>query len=83
MFNLKPENMTGDTNKLLFAILTELKKLNETQSLRPIAKDVVVEPKVVKSKTPKKDKPKKDKSKKEVVKNVNTRQTRKLSKVQQ
>jgi hypothetical protein len=78
MFNLKPENMTGDTNKLLFAILTELKKLNETQSLRQIANDVVVEQKVVKPKAPKKDKPKK-----EVVKNVNTRQTRKLSKVQQ
>ena len=78
MFNLKPENMTGDTNKLLFAILAELKKLNETQSLRQIANDVVVETKVVKPKAPKKDKPKK-----EVVKNVNTRQTRKLSKVQQ
>ena len=42
MFNLKPENMNGDTNKLLFAILKELKQLNE--SLHPIAKDTVVQP---------------------------------------
>ena len=79
MFNLKPENMTGDTNKLLFAILTELKQLNEsTQSLRQIANDVVLKPiveqKVEKVKTTKKPK-------KEVTKNVNSRQTRKLSKV--
>jgi len=74
MFNIKPENLVGDTNKLLFAILTELKQLNESvQSLRPIAKDVVVEPeKVV-------EKPKQPK--KGVVKHVNPRQTRKLPKV--
>ena len=81
MHNFKPENLVGDTNKLLFAILTELQKLNETQSLRQIANDVVIEPKVVKPKTPKKDKPKKDKPKKGVTKNVNSRQTGKLSKV--
>ena len=75
MFNLKPENMTGDTNKLLFAILTELKQLNESvQSLRPIAKDVVVEPEKVVEEKPKQPK-------KGVVRNVNSRQTRKLSKV--
>ena len=82
MFNFKPENLVGDTNKLLYSILVELKQLNESvQSLRPIAKDVVVETKVVKPKVAKKDKPKKDKSKKEVAKNVNSRQTRKLPKV--
>ena len=70
MFNIKPDNLVGDTNKLLFLILTELKKLNEVQSLRPIAKDVVVEP-AVKSKKPKK----------EVTKHVSTGQKRKLPKV--
>ena len=81
MFNLKPENLVGDTNKLLFSILTELKQLNESvQSLRPIAKDVVVESKVVKPKIVKSRTLKKDKSKKEVVKNVgsNLEQRRKL-----
>lgn len=54
MFKL--ENLCGDTNKLLFLILAELQKLNESvQSLRPIAMDVVVEPeKVVVPKQPKK-----------------------------
>jgi len=67
--------MTGDTNKLLFAILVELKQLNESvQSLRPIAKDVVVEPEKVVEEKPKQPK-------KGVVKHVNSRQTRKLSKV--
>jgi len=71
MFNLKPENLVGDTNKLLFSILTELKQLNESvQSLRPIAKDVVVESKVVKPKIIKPRTPKKDRNKKEVVRNV-------------
>jgi len=42
MFKL--ENLCGDTNKLLFLILTELKQLNESvQSLHPIAKDTVVQ----------------------------------------
>jgi len=77
MFNIKPENLVGDTNKLLFAILTELKQLNESvQSLRPIAKDVVVEPEKVVEKEEKPKQPKKG-----VVRNVNPRQTRKLSKV--
>jgi len=77
MFNIKPENLVGDTNKLLFAILVELKQLNESvQSLRPIAKDVVVEPEKVVEKTEKPKQPKKG-----VVKHVNSRQTRKLSKV--
>ena len=75
MFNIKPENLVGDTNKLLFAILVELKQLNESvQSLRPIAKDVVVEPEKVVEEKPKQPK-------KGVVRNVNSRQTRKLSKV--
>ena len=40
---MKLENLCGDTNKLLFLILTELKQLNESvQSLHPIAKDTVV-----------------------------------------
>jgi len=44
MFNLKPENLVGDTNKLLFLIVTELQQLNDNvQSLRPIAKDTVVQ----------------------------------------
>ena len=73
MFNLKPENLVGDTNKLLFSILEELQKLNESvQFLRPIAKDTVIELEKVK-------KPKKPK--KEVAKNVNNLgQTRKLPK---
>lgn len=29
MFNFKPENLVGDTNKLLFAIFTELKENND------------------------------------------------------
>jgi len=79
MFNIKPENLVGDTNKLLFAILTELKQLNESvQSLRPIAKDVVVEPEKVVEKAEKPKQPKKG-----VVKHGNKLgQTRKLSKVQ-
>ena len=77
MFNLKPQNLVGDTNKLLFAILTELKQLNEAHSLHPIAKDTEIMPKTVKPKTPKKDKPKKG-----VTNNVGKLgQTRKLSKV--
>jgi len=77
MFNIKPENLVGDTNKLLFAILVELKQLNESvQSLRPVAMDVVVEPEKVVEKAEKPKQPKK-----EVVKHVNSRQTRKLSKV--
>jgi len=77
MFNIKPENLVGDTNKLLFAILVELKQLNESvQSLRPVAMDVVVEPeKVV-------EKAEKQQPKKGVVKHGNKLgQTRKLSKV--
>jgi len=77
MFNLKPENMTGDTNKLLFAILVELKQLNESvQSLHSIAKNTVVEPEKVVEKAEKPKQPKKG-----VVKHVNSRQTRKLPKV--
>jgi len=75
MFKL--ENLCGDTNKLLFLILAELQKLNESvQSLRPIAMDVVVEPEKVVEKAEKPKQPKKG-----VVKHVNPRQTRKLSKV--
>ena len=78
MFNIKPDNLVGDTNKLLYSILAELKQLNESvQSLRPIAKDTVIKPEKVKPKAPKKPK-------KEVVKNVsnvnNLGQTRKLPK---
>ena len=77
MFNIKPENLVGDTNKLLFAILVELKQLNESvQSLRPVAMDVVVEPEKVVEKAEKPKQPKKG-----GVKHVNSRQTRKLSKV--
>lgn len=72
MFNLNPENLCGDTNKLLSDILSELRQLNE--SLRPIAKDTVIQPVVAK--------PKVVKPKKGVTKNVNTRPTRKLPKVQ-
>jgi len=57
MFNFKPENLCGDTNKLLFAILTELKQLNESvQSLHQIANDVVIKlEKVELIKKPKKE----------------------------
>jgi len=74
MFTLKPDNLVGDTNKLLFSILVELKQLNESvQSLRPIANDTVIEPKKV-------TKPKKPK--KEVVKRgSNLGQVRKLPKI--
>ena len=79
MFKL--ENLCGDTNKLLFLILTELQQLNESvQSLRPIAKDVVVNSiveQVVEAVKPMKQ----EQIKKEVVKRVNTGQNRKLSKV--
>lgn len=55
MFNFKPENLVGDTNKLLFSILTELKQLNESvQSLRPIARDTEIKAKVEKPKATKK-----------------------------
>jgi len=77
MFNLKGENLVGDTNKLLFAILTELKQLNESvQSLRPIARDTEIKTEKAKPKAPKKPK-------KEVTKNVGSKlgQTRKLPKV--
>ena len=59
MFNIKPDNLVGDTNKLLYSILVELKQFNESvQSLRPIAKDVVVEPVVKPNQLAKKQKPK-------------------------
>ena len=75
---MKLENLCGDTNKLLFLILTELKQLNESvQSLRPVAMDVVVEPEKVVEKVEKPKQPKKG-----VVKHGNKLgQTRKLSKV--
>ena len=78
MFNIKPENLVGDTNKLLFAILTELKQLNESvQSLHSIAKNTVVEPEKVVEKTEKPKQPKKG-----VVKHGNKLgQARKLPKV--
>jgi hypothetical protein len=67
MREFKPENLVGDTNMLLYAILTELRQFNESvQSLRSIAKNTVTKPKIVK---PKPKAPKKDKPKKEVVKN--------------
>lgn len=81
MFNIKGENLVGDTNKLLFLILTELQQLNNNvESLRPVAMDTVIQPivdkvseavKVIVNQKPKK----------EVVKRVNTGQKRKLSKV--
>ena len=40
MFNFDPENIQGDTNKLLYSILLELRQLNKP--LHPIAKDTVV-----------------------------------------
>jgi len=81
MFNIKPENLVGDTNKLLFAILVELQQLNKTvESLRPIAMDTVISSIVEQVaeiiKPIKAEKPKRD-----VTKNVNSLgQTRKLSK---
>jgi len=81
MFNIKGENLVGDTNKLLFLILTELQQLNSKDNyLHPIAMDTVIQPivdKVVEAvKVIVNQKPKK-----EVVKRVNTGQKRKLSKV--
>jgi hypothetical protein len=77
MFNIKPENLVGDTNKLLYSILMELKQLNDSiKPMRPVARDVMDKPKVEK-KTTVKPKPKKG-----VTNNVGKLgQTRKLSKV--
>jgi hypothetical protein len=77
MFNIKPENLVGDTNKLLYSILKELKQLNESiKPMRPVAKGVMDKPNVEKKTVAK------PKTKKEVVKNGSKLgQTRKLSKV--